>query len=279
MESTNIKSELSLLNEIIFQAYNLGTGSRLDANVNENVLDNLMYEYLKSKGYDSDYRVEKVGVEKKEYGADSGLPKDKTHVIPWASIFKFSPMGDTIEDEVKNSKPKTMKVYDISEEIDCINNIIEEAICHGGDSGDKEGAYYSNIEGITEAIRKYLVLKNLVGKYMIGIKEDKSTACFYEFDEMVQIVKAPEKPTGLNFTTAMTAMKNGKKVRRSSWTSGDYVEFVSDVTYKNFKGETTHVHNTTNNSTTMKVDRFNNITLFWRANGYDILAEDWEILI
>jgi hypothetical protein len=29
----------------------------------------------------------------------------------------------------------------------------------------------------------------------------------------------------------------------------------------------------------MKVDRFNNITLFWRANGYDILAEDWEILI
>lgn len=277
MESTNIKSELSLLNEIIFQAYNLGTGSRLDANVNENVLDNLMYEYLKAKGYDSDYRVEKVGVEKKEYGVDSGLPKDKTHVIPWASIFKFSPMGDTIEDEVKNSKPKTMKVYDISEEIDCINNIIEEAICHGGDTGDKVGACYSNIEGITEAIRKYLVLKNLIGKYMIGIKEDKTTTYFSEFDEMVQIVKAPEKPTGLNFATAMTAMKNGKKVRRSSWEFGDYVEFVSNVTYKNFNGETTHI--TRDNSTTMKVDRFNNITLFWRANGYDILAEDWEILI
>lgn len=276
MESTNIKTELSLLNEIIFQAYNLGTGSKLDANVNENVLDNLMYEYLKTKGYDSDYRVEKVGVEKKEYGVDSGLPKDKTYVIPWASIFKFSPMGDTIEDEVKNSKPKTMKVYDISEEIDCINNIIEEAIYHGGDS---EGAYYSNIEGITEAIRKYLVLKNLVGKYMIGIKEDESAAYCYEFDEMVQIVKAPEKPTELNFATAMTAVKNGKRVRRSCWTFGDYVEFVSNVTYKNFNGETTHIYNTGSNSTMMKVDRFNNITLFWRPNADDIQADDWEILI
>ena len=52
------------------------------------------------------------------------------------------------------------------EELSLINNIVEQAIYHGGDIG---GPYFSNRDGLCEAMEKYLVYKGF----------DKDTEVFY----------------------------------------------------------------------------------------------------
>ena len=52
------------------------------------------------------------------------------------------------------------------EELSLINNIVEQAIYHGGDIG---GPYFSNRDSLCEAMKKYLVYKGF----------DKDTEVFY----------------------------------------------------------------------------------------------------
>lgn len=56
----------------------------------------------------------------------------------------------------------------VEQEIALINQIIEEAIDHGGDCG---GPYHSNGDQLKEAIEKWLACKGLDDKYVVGVRE------------------------------------------------------------------------------------------------------------
>ena len=57
----------------------------------------------------------------------------------------------------------------INEEIRIINNIVVQAIIHGGDPG---GSYDTNEENLVSALNDLLECKNLFGKYAVIIDDN-----------------------------------------------------------------------------------------------------------
>lgn len=56
------------------------------------------------------------------------------------------------------------KQYNIEDEIEIINEIINCAVDHGGDNG---GAYFSCGESLCEAIEEWLTFRNLQDRYIV----------------------------------------------------------------------------------------------------------------
>lgn len=63
----------------------------------------------------------------------------------------------------------------ISEEIKIINNIVAQAIIHGGDPG---GSYDINEENLVSALNDWLECKNLFSEYMVIIDNDVKGCAF-----------------------------------------------------------------------------------------------------
>ena len=57
----------------------------------------------------------------------------------------------------------------INEEIRIINNIVVQAIIHGGDPG---GSYDTNEENLVSVLNDWLECKNLFGKYVVIIDDN-----------------------------------------------------------------------------------------------------------
>lgn len=72
--------------------------------------------------------------------------------------------------------------------IEILNNLICEAVTHGGDAG---GPYYSNTKGIVDAIDKYLEFFKLDNDFIVKTKlpPDEDGYCF---NVMPYVVKRTE---------------------------------------------------------------------------------------
>lgn len=76
------------------------------------------------------------------------------------------------------------KQYNIEDEIEIINEIINCAVDHGGDNG---GAYLSCGEWLCEAIEEWLTFRNLQDRYIVKCRLTGN------FEEDYTIVKKKEK--------------------------------------------------------------------------------------
>ena len=70
------------------------------------------------------------------------------------------------------------KQYNIEDEIEIINEIINCAVDHGGDNG---GAYFSCGESLCEAIEEWLVYRNIHEEYVVKGR----LTCDYDSDYII----------------------------------------------------------------------------------------------
>lgn len=270
--------EIRFLNSIIFQAYNLGSGNKLDKNASEKVLDDMMYDYLKFRGGEFNYNVNKTLVRRESYIQPEGY-------ITGANVLQFSRMNDTAQ-ETSSSKYDILEDEidaiedDLEKEIEAVNKIIASAIEHGGDRGQ---AYFTNATELTSAIHNYMKVKGISNDYSV-ISMD------YEFNygkkvlvekdpngyHFLQIVPTNTKVVG--FDKVIKAIKNGKKAKRKGWNGKEqYIELATNVSYKNTNGETVNADHAEATNCAIAFVGTSGVQLGWLASQADMLANDWII--
>lgn len=271
--------EIRFLNSIIFQAYNLGSGNKLDKNASEKVLDDMMYDYLKFRGGEFDYSVNKAPVRRESYIQPEGY-------ITGANVLQFSRMNDTAQ-ETSSSEYDILEGEidaiedDLEKEIEAVNKIIASAIEHGGDS---EGAYFTNATELMSDINNYMKVKGISNDYTV-ISMD------YEFNSCKEVVLV-EEPKGnrffqivpsttdtkVGFDKVIKAIKNGKKAKRKGWNGKEqYIELATNVSYKNTNGETVNADHAEATNCAIAFVGTSGVQLGWLASQADMLANDWII--
>lgn len=265
--------EIRFLNSIIFQAYNLGSGNKLDKNASEKVLDDMMYDYLQFRGGEFDYGVNKAPVRRESYIQPGGYITD-------ANVPQFHRMNnkeassseyDILEDEIDAIED------DLEKEIEAVNEIIAIAIEHGG------GSCFTNATELTSAIHNYMKVKGISNDYSV-VSMDYEFNCgrkvLVEKDpngyHFLQIVPTNTKVVG--FDKVIKAIKNGKKAKRKGWNGKEqYIELATNVSYKNTNGETINADHKEATNCAIAFVGTSGVQLGWLASQADMLANDWII--
>lgn len=79
-----------------------------------------------------------------------------------------------------------------------------------------------------------------------------------------------------DFGTAITMVKNGKKVKRRGWNGKEqYIELATNVSFKTPNGEVINVDHEAMGNAAIAFHGTSGIQLGWLASQADMLAEDW----
>lgn len=83
----------------------------------------------------------------------------------------------------------------------------------------------------------------------------------------------------MDFGSALKAIKEGKKARRSGWNGKtQYIELATGVSYKTMDGEIVNGNHDTMGNTAIAFVGSSGVQIGWLASQADMLSEDWEII-
>lgn len=83
----------------------------------------------------------------------------------------------------------------------------------------------------------------------------------------------------MDFSAALNFLIAGKRVQRRGWNGkNQYIELVTNISYKNANGEIINAdHETMGNKAVVFVGT-SGIQVGWLASQADMLSEDWELV-
>lgn len=82
----------------------------------------------------------------------------------------------------------------------------------------------------------------------------------------------------MNFSEAIDAVKNGRRIQRDGWNGkGQYVELVTDLSYKNAAGEIVNADHQTMGNRALAFVGTSGVQIGWLASQADMLSEDWKV--
>lgn len=82
----------------------------------------------------------------------------------------------------------------------------------------------------------------------------------------------------MTFGEAMEAVKNGRRIQRDGWNGKrQYVELVTDLSYKNAAGEIVNADHQTMGNRALAFVGTSGVQIGWLASQADMLSEDWKV--
>lgn len=82
----------------------------------------------------------------------------------------------------------------------------------------------------------------------------------------------------MNFSEAIDAVKNGRRIQRDGWNGkGQYVELATDLSYKNAAGEIVNADHQTMGNRALAFVGTSGVQIGWLASQADMLSEDWKV--
>ena len=83
----------------------------------------------------------------------------------------------------------------------------------------------------------------------------------------------------MNFGKAIVLLKEGKKLRRKGWNGkNQYIELVSNISYKNADGEIININHKTMGNKAIAFIGTSGVEIGWLASQSDMLSDDWELI-
>lgn len=85
--------------------------------------------------------------------------------------------------------------------------------------------------------------------------------------------------SGLSFSSALYALKEGKKIARIGWNGkNQYIELATNISYVSASGEEVNVNHETMGNKAIAFVGTAGVQLGWLASQADLLSDDWCIV-
>lgn len=82
----------------------------------------------------------------------------------------------------------------------------------------------------------------------------------------------------MTFGEVITALKEGKRARRSGWNGKEqYIELAKDISYTNYKGNIVNCEHHNIGNAAIAFVGTSGIQMGWLASQADMLADDWSV--
>ena len=83
----------------------------------------------------------------------------------------------------------------------------------------------------------------------------------------------------MDFGEALMYLKMGKRITRLNWNGkGQYIELVSNISYKNSNNEIINADHETMGNQAIVFNGSSGIQVGWLASQADILSDDWVLI-